>query len=140
MKQIAIVLLGMAGNVFAFQPRFQVDYANFAWGYDNKGCLIDYEGNIYKYAYGHSSDGKGLVPAGKMSDADLKFADELADKAAGGVFKETVAAADMGITMWSAHTNYGSMIKLQSKGDYQGKNSAKETDTLITLIDGYCQF
>jgi len=138
MKAIVVVMLGLVGNVFAFQPKYEVEYTNYAWGYDNRGCLIDVEGNVYKFAYGHSSDGKGLVPAGKMSEADLKFADELTDKVIVGTYNEKAVAADAGNTIWSAYTRYGQQVKLQGQGDFEGKNSAPETDDLLKLINGVC--
>lgn len=138
MKKLGLLILVAATNVFAFQPKFEVEYVNYAWGYDNRGCLVDQEGNVFKYGYGHSSDGKGLVPAGKMSDADLKFADELTEKALLGKFTEHVVAADAGSTLWSARTRYGQEVKLQSKGDFEGTNSAPEAAELVKLLNGLC--
>lgn len=139
MKKLAItMLLGLTANAFGLQPKLQIDYTNHAWGYDNRGCLIDIEGNVYKYGYGHSSNGKGIVPSGKMSTADLKFADELIEKISQGKFTQGIAAADAGTTLWTATSEYGGLVKLKSSGDYEGKNSAPETDTLLTLVNGLC--
>ncbi len=138
MKYLSLLVLVAASNVFAFQPQFEVEYVNHAWGFDNNGCLIDREGNVFKYSYGHSSNGKGLVPAGKMSDGELKLANELAEKALHGKFTENVVAADAGSTLWSARSQYGGEIKLLLKGDYEGSNSAPEAAELVKLLNGLC--
>lgn len=141
MKNVFVVMAGLVASVgaFAFQPQFQIDYTNHAWGYDNKGCLVDSEGNVYKYAYGHSSDGKGLVAAGKMSDADLKFALELTDKiASSGSFTQRNAAFDAGSTTWEATGQFGQHVTLKRTGDFEGKHSSELTDTLVTLLNGVC--
>lgn len=73
-----------------------------------------------------------------MSAADLKFADELSEKALSGKFTEKVAAADGGSTLWSAHIDYGHEVKLQIKGDVEGRNSAPEAAELVKLLNGVC--
>ena len=132
-------MLGLVGNAFAFQPKFEVEYTNYAWGYVNQGCLIDHEGNVYKYAYGQASDGKGIVPSGKMSEADLKFADSLVEKIHGAKYSEQISASNSGTKVWTAYSHYGGAVKLQAQGDYEGKNEAPETEDLLKLINGLCQ-
>ena len=139
MKKLGLLVFVAAANVFAFQPKFEVEYTNYAWGYDNSGCLVDQEGNVYKYGYGHHSNGKGLEASGKMSDADLKFASELAEKALAGKFTEKLVGADGGSTLWSAYTRYGQQVKLQLRGDARGENSAPEAKELVKLLNGVCQ-
>lgn len=139
-KSLAVLMLGIAGNVFAFQPLFEIDYSNQAWGYDNRGCFVDREGNVYKYGYGHSSDGKGIVPAGKMSEADLKFANELTEKARNGKYTTQHAAFDAGITSWTAYTLYGEKVPLKATGDEEGKNDAPEAAELVKLLNGLCVY
>ena len=139
MKRLFFLVLIVAGNVFAFEPRFQVDYSNFAWGYDNKGCLIDREGNVYAYSYGHSSDGKGIVNIGKVSASDFARADKLAQDAQKGKFTQTTVGADGGTTVWTATTQFGQEVKLKSQGDFGGSNSSPAAAELVSFIDGACK-
>lgn len=139
MKKLTLALLGIAGNVFALQPRLEIEYVNHAWGFDTKGCLVDYEGNVYQYGYGHSSNGKGLVPAGKMSEPDLKFASELAEKVLShGRYEEKLVGADGGTMTWTAFTQYGAPVKLQARGDARGENTSPEAKELVKLMNGVC--
>ena len=138
MKQALLLTLIVAGNIFAMEPLFQVEYTNYAWGYDNRGCMIDREGNIYSYGYGHSSNGKGIVNIGKVSQSKLTHANKLAEKAQLGKFTTTIVGADGGSTLWSATTEYGHLVELQLSGDSVGTNTSPEASELVAFLDGVC--
>lgn len=139
MKRLSLfVMFAIVGNVFALQPRFEVEYVNHAWGYDNRGCLIDFEGNIYQYAYGHSTTGKGIQKIGTVSATELQKADALAEKAMAGTYREEHAAFDAGTTLWTAVPQFGRLVKLQADGDVKGTNSAPEAQELVSWLNGVC--
>ncbi|WP_157637764.1 hypothetical protein [Flexithrix dorotheae] len=137
---------------------FQYSHVNHAWGYINKGWLIDHEGNVLKYnvdnnANWHFSE-KGFLSNTEMienlshaelteirvSEEELQEMFSLIEEAKKGEISEAKnIGADMGAIVFSgydfsADSNKYEQVFLSQSGDFERENKHKKAQKLVKWL------
>lgn len=111
------------------------NYTNYAWGYQNYGCMVDEAGFVYQYDL---RSGEPMKSIGQATEQQIESAIDMLKRARVGVFALKRKAFDAGATLWSGQF-YGQTVKIKQTGDYEGLNTAAETLALVNLIDQLCE-
>lgn len=133
------LLLLFVNQAGAMPKAFEIEYVNYAWGYNAYGCIIDWNRYIYQYKFGHSSTNEPILQIGQVSDADFQLARNLAESAANGTYSEKRVMADAGTVTWKATLPYGQEVSLKAKGDMYGTNTSPDSVKLAELMDQWCK-
>lgn len=126
-----------------------INYVNFAWGYQNRGVIIDNSGNIYQYILNDQKIAHDLATKLKYSkkiDMVPNNLLQLIHKLATQV-KETGkisldhTAYDAGTTTYNLYIidNKQSIqiLKLGQIGDWSGQNRDQSVSQLLSILDHY---
>ncbi len=143
---------------------FEVEYINFAWGYQHGGFYIDKTGNVFRYKYGLNDD------PWKPASYDHFSGDELAEKyrhsktlcdkidhntlqkqrrlifsAAEGSYSDSTNVGNdggglsyIGYIYESESDSYRPII-LELKGDWEYKNESEAAKSMVTWLKTVCQ-
>lgn len=164
---LLIFLVMTAGQAFASEVSFNDGaeilfaryYANWAWGFDFKGTIIDSAGNIYSFNADNARKDTGLTqepmtmlqikqafgdnlkPAGKVDETELKTMIELIKEAAEGTMSERVSKGmDMGSNVIVAFNKTDAdlykMVLLKQTGDWHTHNTASAATIITRWLSG----
>lgn len=135
---IALFLAFVPVSGRALPILFEIGYVNYSPVYNAKGCFVDGDRYIYKYGYGLSGSDKPIELLGRLSEAEFRVAQNLAELADQGNYAERRTAVDAGTTRWTATLPYGREVNLKAKGEMAGLNTAPEAELLTKLLDKWC--
>ena len=135
---------------------FEIQYTNWAWGFDHSGTYIDYKGNIYSYEYDttetYISVEKSIYTREELKTrykSNKKFIDqiskdvleqkkELISPAIQDQYSDTLnTGIDMGQLSYICYTyeyNLYHKIVLRSEGDFTYQILSAEADSLINWL------
>jgi hypothetical protein len=140
---------------------FELHYSNWAWGYQNRGFLIDSLGYVRafdlskKTSEWNSPDSTGYITKDKM-DGNLEFCDSVicqlnADTLShyigkiwgaskGTISKPEMQMADFGELVYSAYiyddkTNRYKVVMIKTYGDWMSNNSSTEAEEIYAWMN-----
>jgi hypothetical protein len=136
---------------------FQIDYINYAWGYDHHGLLIDSSGNVRTYRLPnnwHFEDADGTISASDMHenlqqidtvsfkiDKDSLIANfrKLPYAAMGAITEPKMVMVDAGSTQYSGYIYNANLkqykqILLKQEGDVLIENKSSEANEIYNWL------
>ena len=135
---LAISILLATSSVFsvgyALPVAFERSYRNNAWVYQNFGCFVDEQRNIYTFDESKTDPFKviGRVPTHEYLQG-LALLRDLATTP----FIHGIGAMDAGVLTWNGY-HEGEPILLKKAGDISTKRDSPQLPAMIELINSWC--
>ena len=136
---------------------FQIEFVNYAWGYNHSGIIIDSAGNVRRFSFPeiwHSADSTGYITEHDMNENLAQAGNPLItvgrdtlmhyfrklDEAAGGKLSDPYnRMADAGETVFSGYFYFPAerkykTILIKRWGDWCVDNYSKEADEIYNWL------
>lgn len=121
---------------------FERNYTNYAWGYQNHGCLIDQKRFVYTY---NEAQNEPFLLVGRMSAEAFAQARALLIEVSKSEYAVKPYAVDAGVTIWRGNLEDGLdksqghvLIPIKMLGNNIGERATPRAEELVQLIEKWC--